>query len=560
MDRLRKFLSGLTSSPSRLVATLVVVLIVVGASSYGAVQFFGPTLRGVLPLPATEFVQGEFLVKFQPGAAADAVRNLNAQNNAPEIDRIPGIGVARLRVPTGSSVGAMVTLYGRNPNVVYAEPNYIRHDSDSPNDPKFGSQWNIAKLGLPAAWDITKGSASVTIAIIDSGIAINHEDLVGRYGSRADVDDYGHGTQVAGTAGANTGNALGMAGVCRLCTLTSYKVLDSTGSGTDAALASAIVAAANDGAKVINMSLGAYGASSTVQDAVNYAWGKGAVLIGAAGNDNTTTQFFPAAGANVISVGGSTSSDAKVSTSNYGSWVKVVAPGLGITVPTMAGSYTLASGTSIAAPHVAGLAGLIFSANPALTNVQVVNLILTNVDVVAAGNRINACKAVAGAAGTTCATATTSTTTTTPAPTVAPTATPVPTIAPTVAPTPVPTVAPTVAPTPAPTATPTPAPTAATTTETFTGTVSKTGTVTRDHTITVSAAGTITATLGGWTGNLNNNNLDLFLFSGTTQVASAATTNRPENLTFAVTTPGTYTLRVQATAGTGTYTLTVTHP
>jgi thermitase len=565
MDRLRKLFSSLTSSPSRLVATLAVLLIVVGAAGYGAVQLFGPTLRGVLPLPATEFVQGEFLVKFQPGAAADAVRSLNAQNNAPEIDRIPGIDVARLRVPTGSSVGAMVTLYGRNPNVLYAEPNYIRTATDSPNDTYFATkQWNLTKIGAPAAWDITHGSAAVVIAVLDSGIALTHEDLIGRYSGTPAADDYGHGTQVASVFGAATGNVKGMAGLCQLCTISSYKVLNSTGTGSDSGLASAIVAAADAGAKVINMSLGGYATSSTVSDAVNYAWGKGVVLVGAAGNDSSTSQFYPAAYPNVISVGGTDSGDLRTSTSNYGAWVKTVAPGQGIIVATMAGSYTLASGTSIAAPHVAGLAGLIMSANPSLTNSQVVALILNNLDAVSGGPRINACKAVAAAANVACGATIASTTTATPAPTVAPTATPVPTVASTATPvptaTPTPTPAPTVAPTPVPTVAPTPAPTATTVTQTFTGTVSKTGTSTRDQTITVNAAGTITASLGGWTGNLNTNNLDLYLFSGTTQLAAATTANRPENLTYAVSTAGTYTLRVVAAAGSGNYTLTVTHP
>lgn len=564
MDRLRNFFRGLTSSPSRVVATLVVVLIVVGASSYGAVQLFGPTLRGVLPLPATEFVQGEFLVKFQPGAAADAVRNLNAQNNAPEIDRIPGIGVARLRVPTGSSVGAMVTLYGRNPNVLYAEPNYIRTATDTPNDAYFATkQWNLTKIGAPAAWDITKGNAAVNIAVIDSGIALNHEDLVGRYSGTPAADDYGHGTQVASIAGAATGNTKGMAGVCQLCTISSYKVLNSTGTGSDSATASALIAAADAGAKVVNMSLGGYATSSTLQDAVTYAWNKGVVMIAAAGNDNTTSPLYPASYANVVGVGGTDQNDARVTTSNYGSYVRVYAPGQSIVVATMAGSYTLGAGTSLAAPEVAGLAGLIFSVNPSLTNQQVVNFILGNTDAAAPGPRINACKAVAAAAGVACGTAVAASTTASPVPTVAPTATPVTTVAPTPVPTvaptatPVPTVAPTA--TPVPTVAPTPAP-AATTTETFTGTVSKTGTSFKEHTITVSAAGTITASLGGWTGNLSNNNLDLYLFSGGSQLAAATTANRPENLTFAVTTPGTYTLRVVAAAGTGTYTLTVTHP
>lgn len=582
----------------RLVTASLVALVVVGAASYGIYRSFGPSARGVLPLPATQFVQGEFLVKFDPGTPASAISALHTQNKVQELSTVPGINVARLKVPTGSSVGEMVNLYGKNPNVQYAEPNYIRQAVDTPNDTRWANQWNLVKIGMPGAWDISKGSAAVTIAILDSGIALSHEDLIGRYSGSPAADDYGHGTQVAGIAGAATGNAKGIAGVCQLCTLSSYKVLDSTGSGSDSAVANAIVLAADAGAKVINMSLGAYASSQTTQDAVNYAWGKGAVLVGAAGNDATSTQFYPAAYANVISVGGTDSTDLKTTTTNFGPWVKVVAPGQSIAVPTMAGSYTLASGTSMAAPHVAGLAGLLFSASPGITNQQVVSVILAGVDQVSGGPRINACKALAAAVGTTCSPAAPSPTPTptpaaTPTPTPAPVATPTPTPAPVATPTPTPaaaavatptptpapvatptptpapvatptpTPAPTVAPTPtpAPTPTSTPAPTPApTVTDTFTGSVSKTGTATKDFTINLAAAGTITASLGGWTGNPSNNNLTLTLLSGGTQVASATAPVRPQTLTYGATAAGTYTIRVTAASGSGSFTLTATHP
>lgn len=556
VDRIRNLFREATRTTTHLITAVVVVLLAIGTISYGAFQLLSPSQRGVLPLPGVEYVQGEFLVKFQPGAAADGIRSLNAQNNVQQLEEIPGIAVARLKVPTGHSVNEMITLYGRNPNVVFAEPNYIRTATDTPNDPYLPDQWNLPKISAPAAWDVNKGSASVIIAVIDSGIALAHEDLVGRFSGTPAADDYGHGTEVASVIGAAAGNGKGIAGICRLCTLISYKVLDSTGSGSDSAVASAITSAADAGAKVINLSLGSTASSSTGQNAVTYAWNKGAVVIAAAGNAGNATPYYPAAYTNVISVGGSDGSDLRVPSSNYGSWVKIFAPGVDIPVATMAGSYDLAAGTSFASPEVAGVAGLLFSANPSLTNSQVVSLILGNTDSVSVGARLNAYKAVAAATGAQAAS------TPAPSPTSAPaSASPSSSVAaaqasasPSPSPTPTPT------PTPAPAATPTPVPTAATITQTFTGTVSKSGTSFKEHTITVSAAGTISASLGGWTGNLNNNNLDLYLFSGATQLAAATTANRPENLTFAVTTPGTYTLRVVAAAGTGTYTLTVTHP
>jgi thermitase len=576
--------------PPRLIAAMAVGSFVVAMLVFGG-RVLAPADHGVLPLPPTTFVEGEFLVKFAPGTPAEDVDNFHADNRVEELDELPGIGVKRLRVPPGSSVAEMVNAYLRNPNVLYAEPNYVRSSVSTPNDTLFSRQWNLARIDAPQAWDVTMGDPSVIIAVLDSGIDLTHEDLAGRYAGSPAADDYGHGTQVAGIVGAATNNATGIAGVCPQCTLLSYKVLDSTGSGSDSAVASAIIAAADAGAKVINMSLGAYASSQTTQDAVNYAFGKGAVLVGAAGNDATSTPFYPAAYANVISVGGTDSTDLQTTTSNFGPWVKVVAPGQAVPVPTMAGSYTLASGTSMAAPHVAGLAGLLFSAKAGITNTQVVNLIQTNVDAVSGGPRINACLAIAAAVGGTCAQATSTTTLTTPQPTAAATtptpaptpqladaaiptpsvaaaaATPTATLAP--APTPAPTAArtPKVTPTPlptptaAPSATPVAGPTSApaTVTETFTGNVSKAGTAQREFAITVQGPGTLTATLGGWSGSPSKNNLQLYLLSGTTQIAAATSPVRPQTLTFDLD-AGTYILRVVAKSGSGNFTLTVTHP
>ncbi|MDP2672114.1 MAG: S8 family serine peptidase [Candidatus Daviesbacteria bacterium] len=256
----------------------------------------------------------------------------------------------------------------------------------------------ISKLNTPAAWDITQGDPALVIAIIDSGVDFSHEELAGK--GTGVLDDYGHGTKVAGVTAANTNNAVGIAGVCPLCQILSIKVLNSTGFGSDSGVASGIIKASDAGVKVINLSLGSYSLSTAMQSAVDYAWNKGVVIVGAAGNDNSTTKFYPAAFPNVIAVGATTSSDVKSVISNYGDWVDVWAPGQGILSPKMGGSYTLASGTSLAAPHVAGLAGLILSAKSGLTNQQVVDLIISNADDLPGGSkRINAYKALLAATG-----------------------------------------------------------------------------------------------------------------------------------------------------------------
>lgn len=608
MNPIQQFIQDTVRDRRRLALTIGAVAVVV-AAGFGAYRVLRPTDRGVLPLGAQDFVQGEFLVKFKPGTAADDRRAAHAASRAEEIlenkAMLDKIGVAHMKVPPGSSVGEMVQVYSRNPNIQFAEPNFLRQVIDAPNDQYFPNQWNLAKLMMNQAWDIHKGAPAVTIAVLDTGIDKVHEELAGRFSGSPVADDHGHGTQVAGVAGAATANAKGVAGICQLCTIASYKVLSSTGSGSDSGIAAAIIQAADAGARVINLSLGSYATTQTMQDAIAYAWGKNVVIAAGAGNDNTSNKFYPAALTNVLAVGATDSSDAKSAISNFGDWVTLVAPGQNVIAPKRGGGYGAVAGTSFASPHVAGLAGLIISANPSLTNQQVVNFIVGNVDDLGTpgkdntfgAGRINGCKALkaatgnasvtCGAASTTTqavatatpataatatatsapatATATSAPATATPAAATA-TATPAPATATSVPATATPAATePTATSVPAtatpvpPTATATPVPPAKT--ATFTGSVAATGTAQREHVIEVSGPGAISASLGGWGGNPRNNNLDLFLLNSSgTQLAAAATADRPENLNFNVGGAGSYTLRVVARAGSGNYTLTVTYP
>ncbi len=356
------------------------------------------------PKPSS-FAQGssvpdEILLKFKTGVPDSARENVLKAHGLEIKETIPAIEVIMAKVPEQAKDKVLEAL-SHNPRIEYAEPNYINQAAFTPNDYYFTYQWNLkSRLNTPAAWDITQGDPALVIAIIDSGVDFNHEELINK-GTGA-LDDYGHGTLVAGAAAVNTNNSVGIAGVCPLCQILSVKVLNSTGSGSDSAVASGIIKASDAGTKVINLSLGGYSLSTTMQSAVDYAWSKGVVLVGAAGNDNSTTKFYPAAFPNVISVGATTSDDNKSSISNYGDWVDVWAPGQGILAPKMGGSYTAASGTSLASPHVAGLAGLILSAKPGLTNQQVVDLIISNIDDLGGVynmKRINAYKALSATTG-----------------------------------------------------------------------------------------------------------------------------------------------------------------
>lgn len=380
-------------------------------------------------------VPDEILLKFKPGISEEAKENIKNQHALEVLEAIPQIEVLRVKV-NANSKDAVIEALSRNPNVEYAEPNYINQAVFTPNDTYFENQWAIQKISAPQAWDISQGSPSVVIAVLDSGVDFTHEDLVNK-GTGA-LDDYRHGTQVAGVVTANTNNATGLAGVCPLCQIMSVKVLSSTGAGSDSTVAVGIIQAADNGAKVINLSLGGYATTTTMNNAVNYAWNKGVVIVGAGGNDNTSMSFYPAAHSNVVAVGATSYHEGKAVYSNYGSWLDISAPGDDIYTTLMNGGYEYISGTSLAAPHVAALAGLIFSAKPGLTNQQVVDIITSSADDLGAAGkddyfgygRINAYKALQMATGIVPAPTSTPTASPTPSPTPTPTSTPSPTAPP----------------------------------------------------------------------------------------------------------------------------------
>ena len=213
------------------------------------------------------------------------------------------------------------------------------------------------------------------------------------------MDDHGHGTHVAGTIAAaldnltgNPAEAEGVVGVAPQARILAYKVCAADGTCTDFAIEQAIARAVADGAKVINMSLGDTAFSQSLDDAVQAAWNAGLVIVAGAGNDGTTAPFYPAALDNVIAVGAFDEDHRRASFSNYGSWVDISAPGnaifssypidmcAGWTTPGDIGCYTWNSGTSMATPHVAGAAALIWSRSDVTSNSQVVDLLLSSAD------------------------------------------------------------------------------------------------------------------------------------------------------------------------------------
>ena len=312
-----------------------------------------------------------------------------------------------VRIGAGDSVAARLAVYNARPDVVYAEPNGPVHALGlaDPNDTSFAAQWGFAAANAVGGWSVYPGSYSATggamLAVVDTGVQADHEDLVGRV--RTDLgasclhslpcatgpaaDDDGHGTHVGGIAGAETNNGIGVAGVAFSSPILPVKVLDATGTGSEADVANGIVWAAQKGAKVINLSLGG-DYSQTVCDAVSSAERNyGALVVAAAGNEAQSTPEAPAACAGAIGVAATDSTDAPASFSNYGSPdVFVSAPGVAVYSTLWLDTYDFLSGTSMAAPFVAGVAALRFGEYPASTPAEVRRVLAASAEKIGAGS------------------------------------------------------------------------------------------------------------------------------------------------------------------------------
>ncbi|MBI4153546.1 S8 family serine peptidase, partial [Candidatus Woesebacteria bacterium] len=226
-----------------------------------------------------------------------------------------------LKVPK-KRIAEIIGRLNKNFSVEYAEIDFWAEALEVPNDPRFSEQWGLTKIQALSGWDITHGGAGVDIAIIDTGINLNHPDLgskiilsvnctISGCPSQTTTDPDGHGTHVAGIASAVTNNSIGVAGLAWEGRLISVKALDDTGGGYYSWIANGIILAADNGAEVINLSLGGSFPSLTLENAINYAWGKGVVIAAAAGNNGRNTRIYPAYYANTIATAATDSNDKK---------------------------------------------------------------------------------------------------------------------------------------------------------------------------------------------------------------------------------------------------------
>jgi subtilisin family serine protease len=356
----------------------------------------------------------------------------------PELNRIFRL---QLQLAQGQSLEEAVAAYANNPDVEYAELNYVVSICASPNDPLYPLQWSLNNIGQgypegsgykPApgmpdrdidaaeAWEKSTGISDVIVAVLDTGVDYSHRDLddnmwVNEAELNGDVgvdddengyiddiygydfvnddndplDDNGHGTHCSGTIAAEGDNGLDIAGVCWDARIMALKFLGASGGGNDADAAEAFYYAVENGADVISNSWGGYFGSQILEEAINYAYSGGVVVAASAGNTYSNVPTYPASYDHVIAVAATDSDDERAVFSTYGDWVEIAAPGLDILSLRAGGTSlgavydefaTVASGTSMSCPHVSGAAAMLLSVEPGISVDQLQDALMETAD------------------------------------------------------------------------------------------------------------------------------------------------------------------------------------
>ena len=352
---------------------------------------------------------GAILVSFHAGTDLRKANAILTEHGFIVRSQIEQIGIVDLSIPAGKEQLA-INILCSEPNVAFAEVDHLAHAAGWPNDPAIDSQWALPKIEAPAAWGIITATEASLIAFLDSGVDLDHPDLLTRIWSNpgeipangidddgngkiddlngwhfyhfwaggaylpaedAEVeDDYGHGTHTAGVAAAATDNGIGIAGLAWGATAMPVKVLDEYGTGWYSDVAAGIVYAVDNGARILNLSLGGSEPSVTLQLALDYAEANGALVIAAAGNSGGPV-LYPAAYDSTLAVAATDTDDQPAGFSNFGPEVDLAAPGVDIYSTWYRARYLTRSGTSVAAAHVSGAAALVWSYRPELTAGQV---------------------------------------------------------------------------------------------------------------------------------------------------------------------------------------------
>jgi hypothetical protein len=364
----------------------------------------------------SRFVPGQILVRPKAGLSETSFLGKLRNHGALNRRTLHHLNVRVIAVPEAKAESVLAALQ-HDPEIEFAERDYIAKAAFLPNDPYVlaGDEWHLLPIQAAQAWNITTGLTNTIVAVLDSGINDAHPDLEGQVLPGYDfvnttndpADDFGHGTAVSGTIVAAGNNALGVAGVAYAARVLPVKVMDSYGFASYSCIAQGIKYAVDQHARVINISIVGSSPSSTLQDAINYAWSNNVVVVAAAGNNANNVPQYPAACDHVLGVSATEPDDSLASFSSYGSFVTLSAPGDNIwtTQNDVNSPYGTWRGTSFASPLVAGVAALVASENPSLSNTQIVSILEQSADdlgpagydVAFGYGRVNAYRAVSAA-------------------------------------------------------------------------------------------------------------------------------------------------------------------
>jgi subtilisin family serine protease len=420
-------------------------------------------VKPIIP-PTEDYVPNQVLIKLRDGVSTEAANQLRSEVGATTIDSFEplGIQVWELPMPVGplteidsqAIVPNAIDRFWNDERIKYIEPNYIVQTLRSPDDTRYSEMWGLHNIGqsggttdadidAPEAWDIATGTTDIIIGVIDTGVDYNHPDLRNNMWKNAGevpgdgedndgngfvddvngwdfansdndpMDDVDHGTHVAGTIAAEGNNSIGVVGVNWRAKIMPIKFLGLFG-GTTAGAIGSVNYATRMGAHLTNNSWGGGGFSQALKDAITAAGAANQLFVAAAGNSNFNNDLIPSYPSgydndNIIAVAASDHDDERASFSQWGArTVDLAAPGVDIlsTFPVSMGSYGSISGTSMASPHVAGVAGLVLSQDPTLSTTELKNIILQSTDKIPAwnglvltGGRLNALNALGLVAG-----------------------------------------------------------------------------------------------------------------------------------------------------------------
>src|SRR5438128_6190854 len=351
-----------------------------------------PPLTSPTATPASErtplFASSSFIVKLAGGLSADEQQAVIARNGGVETSSIPVLQLHTIETSI-DALDLTIQSYQSDSQVKSVERDKIRAAGATLSDPAYSEQWALQKIGWDSVYGTVSPAGTATIAVLDTGVDGSQPDLAGRLvpgysaftGSDPNSDPNGHGTWLGSIAAASTDNGQGIAGVAYSgASIMPVQVLDSTGAGQDGDIISGVVWAADHNANVILMGFSNPGYSQNLQDAIEYAWSKGAVLVAATGNDSSAAATYPAGDAKVMGVSATDSSDSLWSGSNYGANTFIAAPGVDITADAVSSGTTSISGTSASSAFVAGAAALLQANDPSATNRAIVGRLAPNAD------------------------------------------------------------------------------------------------------------------------------------------------------------------------------------